>query len=600
MPIAKPSDFLSETAKLIARIERIEQFLPGGDLAEGMNGLLGEPYPDGGYDRVLVDVDIEAGRLSLPTDEATYNRTAAAGTKSTDPGSLFETYRPDIERFNALVRANAIRNALPNPNKVRLRIRPGKHKIYGHDHADFLTTIDMQGWALDYVTVQSVTFGPSPRGDDFSQATFVADAPLLAGVEVGMCYGSGAIMSSDTDHSGPSATKKVNDDVALCNGAHIITSISADRLTFTADIPHPGGLPISLVSPPGLRTVKPNPVDGVPNRIAIWLTQFIVTGGFLGRAEESQMRTQYGGDVRHEFLGFVHAVNPDEQQSDSPGDPDQKLVHVGDSSRFFAQNSGYCGAEGRVLRFSKLANVVMVNSYVGAVGQFDVAERGAGVQLGSLCSFTRCAISMGATGGQEAIAVGGDSKVFYQNCVIVGGVIGGSAFTGGKLNFGASWIYGSLTGSIIQEGSGLRYDSSTIFENCRTGIIRRAHSEVLGPGESPVFIGCDTNIIDLHEAQASITGAVAGPNFAFSATNGLTVTAAASGVYDFSLGGGVLAGNYITGYDVAVSMRQSGLWTISNKSRSGFTLTTTNAAGSVIARQFDVSVRANEGPALAA
>ena len=383
----------------------------------------------------------------------------------TDGDQYASTYRDDIQKYNGLIRAmNRYQDLSEKGNgKVVLKIAKGLHRIWGRENqTGLMSAVSMTGEGVTIQKVSSVSFGPSPRGAEFSQATCVTTAVIHEDVLVGMGFGSGDIISDDTDHSASSATAIVNDHIAYLNGGHIITSIAADRMSFTCDVPHRDGSTTQLVGG-DLRNTGAGKTGFAAGNIYIPKTQFAFTGGFDGRRDEAWFRPQYGSNVEYEDLGFIDHTDPlIERENGSP--PDRK--------NFFAANIAdvafrdYCvlvGCAGHVIRLAKMVRFTANRSFFGALGKFTRAGRISYGQINCDMDFTRCASTGGLDYNYLATSF---TRMTMQSCVAVNSAFGLDGVTCSFLNYQNSFVFGCGNGFFIGNNSVAIVDQNTVFENC--------------------------------------------------------------------------------------------------------------------------------------
>lgn len=437
--------------------------------------------------------DFRPGQSTI--DEFNYDKGVQPQFYHDAPGSQFSTYEEDIKRFNRLFDQVENYSVGPSANKgkVTIKISPGLHRVWGAGVLSGLNAgVAIEGSGVFLTKIGSASFAASPRGNTWSRATIniSAGSPALPeGIVVGMLYQSGEILSADTDHSASSATAIVNDDLAFLNTAHIIRSISADRMSFEVDVPHVGTSTTRLVGGNILNTGTG--ATGFPaGRITIPLSQIALTGGYDGRADEAWLRPQYGSLIEYADIGFVESSDPTITRSNGFA-PDRKGIFAANiADVMLRQNVGFAGAEGHVLRIAKLVRLTANLSHFGGAGLNTRAGRSAYAQLVSWADFTRCSFGNSLT---YSLLAAGLVTISAQNCVAIGGTFGVQAITGSQINYQNSLIYGAGTGVFAATNSAVTIDSGTVIENCGRSYQVRDTSKIVELS-APTIINCGAAI----------------------------------------------------------------------------------------------------------
>ena len=444
----------------------------------------------------VIDSDPEFRDFTCTQDQFAYDKGVKPEFYHDQAGSQFDTYYPDIKRFNQLYQAIREYTAGPFTNNgvVKVRILNGLHRIWG---AGALTGLNggtsIQGESVFYTTATSASFGPSSRGATWSRATITVDVALSPDVVVGMMYQTGEIISDATDHTASSEAAIVTDDLALLNTGFAITEIAIDRLSFSFDVPHVGTSTTQLVGGT-IRTTGAGKTGFPAGRLTFALTQIAFTGGFDGRQDEAWLRPQYGSLIEYADIGFVETTDPTITRSNGYA-PDRKGVfaaNVGDV--LLRQNVGIAGAEGHVLRIAKLIRLSANLARFGGAGLSTRAGRSAYAQIVSFADFTRCSFGNSLT---YSLLASGLVFISAQNCVAVGGAFGVQAITGSQINFQNSLIYGAGTGIFVGSNSTVTVDAGTVIENCGFTWQIRDTSNIVKLAE-PIIIGSGA-IIDRRE-----------------------------------------------------------------------------------------------------
>ena len=412
--------------------------------------------------------------------------------------SKFEEYHEAIQNYNALIKAANWYDTQPGENKgkVRLGIPVGLTRIWGRENRTGLNSgMSFVGSTTTTHKVIEVQFGTSSRGSEWSEATLILDEgdELHDNIVVGMAYGTADITSSDTDWSTSTKTRIVNDDVAFANGGHIITSIAADRLSFTVDVPHREGSTVQLV---GNTVHLTNTVSGFEaGLITIPHSQIAFVGGFDGRADEAWIRPQYGSKVEYESIAFVDHTDPSITRDNNYA-PDRKNMFAANiADLILKSNVVLAGAEGHVLRVAKLVRLSANRSFFGAAGLHTRAGRTTYCQVLCLMDLTRC----GTSGGLDyGYIIASTSFASIQASTTVNSLFGVSVSNLSLANFQNSLAYGCGTGLYVAAGSRILTDSNTVIENCSFGQQIREDSNIL-EFTPPKMIGNTTDVLDQRE-----------------------------------------------------------------------------------------------------
>lgn len=436
----------------------------------------------------VVATDPEWRDFECTADQYAYDKGVAPTYYHDLIDSQFDTYHPDIKRFNQLEAAIKSYTAGPYNNNgiVKIRILNGLHRIWG---AATLTGLNsgtsIAGESIFIATAQSATFEASSRGATWSKANIVIDTELPEGVTVGMMYQSGEILSASTNHTASSASAIVTDDLAFLNTGHAIVEIAADRLSFKVDVPHVGTSTTQLVGGNILNTGAG--ATGFPaGRITISLTQIAFTGGFDGRQDEAWLRPQYGSLIEYADIAFVDTTDPTITRSNGYA-PDRKGVFAANvADVLLRQNVGFAGAEGHVLRIAKLVRLSANLSAFGGAGLATRAGRSAYAQMVSMADFTRCSFGNSLT---YCLLAAGLVFITAQNCVAVGGAFGVQAITGAHINYQNSLIYGAGTAIFVGTNSTVTVDGGTVIENCGYQWQIRDTSNIVELS-APIVINC--------------------------------------------------------------------------------------------------------------
>ena len=489
-----------------------------------LQGLPVMPPPSQGSDgpgsptRMRIEVDLDAERVEDARLAAIYDEEVKPEYRSDQPGSRFHLYKADLERFEVLRKQIQWYGALPTGSNGTLAItlKNGLYRIWGrHLMTGLLSNLVIEGEGFHLNRVTHLTYGSSPRGAEWSEATLELEDALHPDVVVGMAYGSGAIESIDSAH-GASGPATVTDHAAFANGAHIITAIDdllveGDRRVIKVDVPHPTELVDDgtgkkvrvattdpLISPPGLIQTGDAGAALPAGQIVIPLAQLVFTGGFDGRRDEAPLKCSYGFNVSYRWLGLVDHTDP-EITRDNGHPPDRKMLFGGNvGSIVLADYVVVAGGENHSLRTAKMVTTTINRSFFGAAGLRTRAQVGVYGQLNCFMDCTRVA----ATGYTEQCYLStANSYLVLQNCLSANAPTGVGALGGGA-NVQSHWAFGCDTGFASEHGGPLDYNSLTVAENCGIGISAGKEGD-LNPQSPPKFVGCTTDVSDLRAAPAT-------------------------------------------------------------------------------------------------